>query len=159
MAGTSAGMPVTGSPQPMTSGPIIIEVDATGLGPLKPAPVSPRPAAANSVSHVQMSTADLFVQYHEYFQKLHLDMQVHDHPRVSQAWTSAPAPPTAQPPDAPLISVCCFCSNAAHERGDRAAPDSVGFKGTGTYRSQRPVLRRHRTHHRAEGQAAGYHRC
>jgi len=74
MAGTSAGMPIMGGHEPMPSGSVKIEVDGIGLAPLAPAPVSPQPAVS-SVSEVQMSTADLFVQYHEYFQKLHLDMQ------------------------------------------------------------------------------------
>jgi len=63
-----------GGHEPMPSGSVKIEVDGIGLAPLAPAPVSPQPAVS-SVSEVQMSTADLFVQYHEYFQKLHLDMQ------------------------------------------------------------------------------------
>ena len=47
------------------------------------------PAAAPSGPPVsaevqlQMSSADVFVQYHEYFQKLHLDMQVGPPPHLA----------------------------------------------------------------------------
>ena len=102
MAGTSAGMPIMGGHEPMPSGSVKIEVDGIGLAPLAPAPVSPQPAVS-SVSEVQMSTADLFVQYHEYFQKLHLDMQVAQPPPTQpRAWTSARAPPTARACRSPL---------------------------------------------------------
>jgi len=75
MAGTCLSMPVAGAHEPMPNGSKTTEIDAIGLAPLAPAPVSPQPAAI-PVRQVQISTTDLFVQYHEYFQKLHLDMQV-----------------------------------------------------------------------------------
>ena len=74
MAGTSAVIPSVGAHQPTPSSSVKPEIDAIGLAPLVPAPVLP--PATSPVSQVQMSTADLFVQYHEYFQKLQLDMQV-----------------------------------------------------------------------------------
>ena len=75
MAGTSAVIPSVGAHEPTPSSSVKTEIDAIGLAPLVPAPVLP-PPATSPVSQVQMSTADLFVQYHEYFQKLQLDMQV-----------------------------------------------------------------------------------
>ena len=75
MAVTSAVIPSVGAQQPTPSSSVKPEIDAIGLAPLVPAPVLP-PLATSPVSQVQMSTADLFVQYHEYFQKLQLDMQV-----------------------------------------------------------------------------------
>ena len=75
MAGTSAVIPSVGAHEPTPNSSVKPEIDAIGLAPLVPAPVLP-PPATSPVSQVQMSTADLFVQYHEYFQKLQLDMQV-----------------------------------------------------------------------------------
>ena len=92
MASTSAAIPVSGAHEPMPIGSVKVEIDAIGLAPLAPAPVSPQPAAS-SVSQVQMSTADLFVQYHEYFQKLHLDMQVAQPPPTQPRVDIRPRPP------------------------------------------------------------------
>ena len=92
MASTSAAIPVSGAHEPMSIGSVKTEIDAIGLAPLAPAPVSPQPAAS-SVSQVQMSTADLFVQYHEYFQKLHLDMQVAQPPPTQPRVDIRPRPP------------------------------------------------------------------
>lgn len=119
MASTSAGMPVTGASEPLLGGSIATEVDGIGLGPLKPAVVSPQPDPS-PVNHVQMSTPDLFVQYHEYFQKLHLDMQVRNRPRTIQTWTSAPAL-TARAPPTPLMNAVAPCERSTRARRSHSA--------------------------------------
>ena len=122
MAGTSAVIPSVGAHEPTPSSSVKTEIDAIGLAPLVPAPMLP-PPATSPVSQVQMSTADLFVQYHEYFQKLQLDMQVAQPPAQTPRVDIRAAPPP-KPGKAPLISACALV-RAAHERGDRSAPDEV----------------------------------